>query len=149
MDEEELDFDPRIVICEKCGGIVKFRGGGTYECEDCGNIVLDDFGKVKDFLERRGPSNIMEISYATGLERNVVAKLLMDGRIQVLQHTADAKTCVNCGIPINYGKYCSNCAETISHRRANRAKSIKKENESGKMRFVDVEPAKKGRSKKK
>ena len=141
MDDEELEFDPGTVICEKCGGIVKFIGGGRYECLECGHIVLDDFGKVKEFLERRGPSNIMEISYATGLERSVVAKLLMDGRIQVLQNAKGNKTCANCGLPIAHGKYCKNCSDLLSKRRK-KEEALKDKQEHGGMRFIQVDTSK-------
>ncbi len=136
MSDEELEFDPGTVICEKCGGIVKFRGSGKYECSECGNIVLDDFGKVRDFLEKRGPSNIMEIAYATGLEKSVVSKLLMDGRIQVLQHSTNAKNCSRCGIPITRGKYCSECAELLSKIKK---KALTTKKDSSKMRFLNSE----------
>ena len=139
--EEELDFDPRIVICEKCGGVVKFQGAGVYKCDVCGHKVLDDFGKVKDFLERRGPSNIMEISYATGLERNVVAKLLMDGRIQVARQTVDGKVCANCGMPINHGKYCSDCSAVAAERKRKQIEKEKKKDQ-GKMHFLNKDSKK-------
>ena len=136
--DEKLDFDPSMVICEECGGVVKYSGAGTYICTECGNKVFDDFGKVKNFLEKRGPSNIMEIAYGTGLERNVIAELLMDGRIQVARTTVDGKVCMNCGIPITHGKYCDNCAPMAAERRAGGAKKENKEkksNEHSGMRF--------------
>ena len=150
MADEDLEFDPSTVLCEECGGIVRFRGSGRYVCEECGHVVLDDFGKVKDFLERRGPSNIMEISYATGLERSVVAKLLMDGRIQVLQKSENSRTCVNCGISIAHGKYCKNCSDLISRRRKKeeaKPKEKEKADHSG-MRFIQVDTGKKKKKKK-
>ena len=145
MSDEELEFDPGTVICEKCGGVVKFRGGGEYECSECGNVVLDDFGKVRQFLEKRGPSNIMEIAYATGLDKSVVSKLLMDGRIQVLQRTTDGKNCARCGIPITRGKYCAECGELIS-KSSRKGPSV--EEKKDKMHFLNNETAKKTGKKK-
>ncbi len=139
MSDEELEFDPGTVLCEKCGGIVKFRGSGEYECVDCGNVVLDDFGKVRQFLEKRGPSNIMEIAYATGLDKSVVSKLLMDGRIQVMQHTTEGKRCSRCGIPIARGKYCSECRQLISDSSRKGAPVEKTE----KMHFLNGDTTKK------
>ena len=130
--EEELDFDPSTVICEKFRGVVKFHGSGKYICSECGNVVLDDFGKVKDFLEKRGPSNIAEISYATGLEKTVIARLLMDGRIQVARQTVDGRICASCGVPINRGKYCSDCSLIIASQ-----KRSKKNEDQGKMHFLN------------
>lgn len=140
--DEELEFDPSIVVCEECGGIVKYQGSGAYVCIDCGHKVFDDYGKVKDFLEKRGPSNIMEISYATGLERNVVAKLLMDGRIQVARKSIDGKVCMNCGMPINHGKYCNDCAGLVAERKRKKAVSEKNKSDKSKIHFMGGDPKK-------
>ena len=151
MADEELEFDPGTVICEKCSGIMRYRGSGAYMCEDCESIVLDDFGKVKNFLEKRGPSNIMEIAYATGLERSTVAKMLMDGRIQVVQSSMESKTCLNCGIPIAHGKYCSNCALVVAKRHKKKMaeeEKKKKQNDSSRMRFINVDTSKHRKKKK-
>ena len=146
IDDEEIDFDPDTVICPECGGIVKFCGGGAYECSDCGHRVLNDFGKVKEFLEKRGPSNIMEISYATGLERTTSAKMLMDGRIQVTNQSSNQKACLNCGMPIKAGKYCEKCSPLMAERKK---KQEEKEKEGhSKMRFINVETTPKKKKKK-
>lgn len=33
--------------CEKCGGVMIFKGVGEYHCEDCGEVAYDDYGKVR------------------------------------------------------------------------------------------------------
>ena len=134
---DDLAFEPERVICEKCGGIVKYTGSGCYVCEDCGHEVMDDFGKVKAFLEKRGPSNIMEIAYGTGLEHSVVSKLLKDGRIQVYQNSAEGLICASCGAPIQRGKYCVNCSGRMADKRKDRVHIP--EGDEGKMRFMSTE----------
>ena len=144
MSDNDLGFEPKTVLCEKCGGIVKFRGSGRYECEDCGYVFLDDFGKVREFLEKRGPSNIMEISYATGIEKTVISKLLMDGRLQVTQLHGEGKKCLRCGIPIARGKYCAECEKTIPKTR----RTVKDpKNDDSKMRFINIESSDKKKKK--
>ena len=116
MEERDINFDPSIVICKKCSGIVRYRGGGVYVCEDCGNEVLDDYGKVRQFLEKRGPSNILEISAGTGLDRSVVNKFLKEGRLEVSPYSTVELVCSRCGMPIRYGEYCSKCRPEVEER---------------------------------
>ena len=87
----------------------------------------------------------MEIAYATGLDKSVVSKLLMDGRIQVLQHSSEAKKCAKCGVPITRGKYCSECSELIS-KISRKGGAI--EGKKDKMHFLNNETAKKSGKKK-
>ena len=113
MSDEVFDFNPSIVVCKECSGIMRYKGGGAYACEDCGFEVLDDYGKVRQFLEKRGPSNILEISAGTGLDRGVVNKLLKDGRLEVSQHSSVQLVCRRCGMGIRYGEYCSRCQNEV------------------------------------
>ena len=140
--DENMNIDPALVVCEKCGGIVRPRGSGVFACEDCGHEVMDDYGKVKTFLEKRGPSNILEISVGTGLERSVVSKLLSDGRIQVHQNATAGPTCANCGTPIQRGKYCTVCMSEMSGNRP-KGSVPRSKTDSSKMRFLGSEPGNK------
>ena len=54
--------------CDACGGRMIFKGGGSYECMECGKIALDAFGKVKVFLEECGGAQpMLVIAEATGV----------------------------------------------------------------------------------
>lgn len=35
----------RPTYCEKCGGVMVFKGVGEYRCEKCGYLDYDDYGK--------------------------------------------------------------------------------------------------------
>ena len=41
----EVDYH-RPIKCEKCGGIMVFKGVGEYQCEDCKFVAYDDYGKT-------------------------------------------------------------------------------------------------------
>lgn len=53
-DLEKLIIGNKPVQCEFCGGKLFYTGSGKYKCSSCGCIVMDDFGKVKEFLEKTG-----------------------------------------------------------------------------------------------
>ena len=50
---EELTINPALVVCKECSGVMRYRGGGLYVCEECKHEELDDYGKVRQFLEKR------------------------------------------------------------------------------------------------
>ena len=52
-------MENRPIRCEKCKGKLFYTGSGTYTCEDCEHVMLDDFGKVKAYLEEHGIGTII------------------------------------------------------------------------------------------
>ncbi|MBO4396563.1 MAG: hypothetical protein J5819_09490 [Eubacterium sp.] len=141
FNDDSYNINPSIIVCSECSGIMRYKGAGRYVCEDCKHEVLDDFGKVRQFLEKRGPSNVFEISAGTGIPRSVVNKLLKDGRLQVSPHSEVGLVCSRCGMAIRFGEYCNRCQEEISNIEArNKKKGIynvfNEEKEDGKMRFL-------------
>ena len=47
----------RPTYCEKCGGVMVFKGVGEYECEKCGALEYDDYGKVRNYIEKHMGAN--------------------------------------------------------------------------------------------
>lgn len=111
--EDLVEVNSEFIVCKECGGMVRYQSSGRHVCEDCGKVYLDDFGKVKAFLEKRGPSNIVEIAAGTGLSRTGVNKLLREGRIQVAENSQVLLLCESCGKPIKYGRYCQKCFDKL------------------------------------
>ena len=70
-DIEKLLLTNKPTKCE-CGGKLFHIGGGKYECEKCGNLVLDDFGKVKQFLEENNVPGI------AGIDTRALTKILRE-----------------------------------------------------------------------
>ena len=143
MSREDFDLDPSTVVCTECSGVMRYKGGGTYVCQDCGHEVMDNYGKVRQFLEKRGPSNVFEISAGTGLSRAVVNNMLKDGRLQVSAHSSVNLICSRCGVPIRFGEYCNKCQADLNELDArNKRKGVinvfSKETGTGeeKMRFL-------------
>ena len=142
--DDELDFNPHIVVCRECEGAMIYKGTGRYVCEKCGHEEFDDYGKVRRFLETNGPSNIFEISEGTGLPRTKVTKLFKEGRLEVAKNSDAALICRRCGMPIRAGEYCSRCeAEMSGLENRNRKRGIYNvlnedgTTKDGKMRFLE------------
>ena len=102
-----------IYRCKKCGASMIYRGSGRYVCEMCNYEFLTDFGIIKKYLNDHGPSNMVEISNATGVSRRVIRELLKEGRIEVSQSSGEILHCLACGLPIRFGSYCASCAEKL------------------------------------
>ena len=103
-----------LIRCNICKKKVQFIGGGKYKCNSCGNIVLDDFGKVKEFLEENGPSPSIIISTATGVSTQVIEQFLKEGRIEIPKGSSYFIKCEKCGASIRYGRYCNVCIKQLA-----------------------------------
>lgn len=79
-----LNDDDKPVKCSKCGAIVKYKSHGEYLCsnEECGNIERDNFGKIRDYLDRHGPVSATVISQETGISVNKITAYLAEGRLE-------------------------------------------------------------------
>ena len=109
-DFNEYFMENRPYQCEACGGKMLYKGGGEYECRDCGGAAWDDFGKVKAFLEEYGTQPALVISEATGVPMEVLRELLREGRLQLPADSKIFLSCEKCGCAIRSGRYCSECA---------------------------------------
>ncbi len=122
-----------------------FKGVGEYQCEGCGAVDYDDYGKVRRYIEEHRGATAAQIEGAIGISQRTIRQMLKDGRIEV---TADSKVflhCEMCGKPIRSGQYCREC-EIIAHRqfeqeqreqmkRSMQGVGAGPKNESGQKRF--------------
>ena len=84
---EKLIVDNKPVQCTKCNGKMKYLQGGMYQCMECGYESLDDFGKVKQFLNENGPTSALIISKATGVNAEIVEMFLKQGRLEIPENS--------------------------------------------------------------
>lgn len=108
MDELE-----KYRTCRVCHGRMELTSAGKFICERCGAVELNDFGKVKAFLDENGPSTAFVISQATGVRLKVVDELLLDGRLEIPEGSKEYIHCQKCGCEIRYGRYCPDCARSL------------------------------------
>ncbi|MCQ2080995.1 MAG: hypothetical protein MJZ11_05010 [Lachnospiraceae bacterium] len=80
--EDELYHRP--TKCEKCGGRYIKHIRGIYKCEKCGNEAMDDYGKVRAFVEANPGTNVTEVVKGTGVSRNTVNQMIEDGKFDLI-----------------------------------------------------------------
>lgn len=114
-DVRRLLSDDIVTNCEKCSGGMQYKGSGRYVCQECGAEFLNDFGKVKKYINDHGPSNAVTISEGTGVSRRKIRDFLRDGRVEIVEDAAAGVSfCLSCGLPIRSGNYCQKCLERIA-----------------------------------
>lgn len=133
-------------ICVKCNGIMIFKGVGEYQCEDCGEIEYDDYGKVRNYIEQHRGANAAEVEAGTGVTQKSIRKMLRESRIQIAEGSQVFLRCDLCGKSIRSGVYCPECEIKVhrnieEHQRSMmhddaRAYGMSRTGEDGQMRFV-------------
>lgn len=115
MTKEEKRFlEHRPVYCEDCGGKMFYQDAGMYQCEECGNIALDDFGKIKEYLDEHNGATAKEISIETGVELKIIGMFLKDGRLQIPNGSKMFIKCERCGCSLRNGRYCEDCTKELA-----------------------------------
>lgn len=70
--------------CSKCMSTrISYTGCGEYECADCKNIELDDYGKVRNFLEKHSGANMADVVRATSVSEQTIKRMIQDGKIDL------------------------------------------------------------------
>lgn len=101
----------RPTICQKCGGIMVYKGLGEYQCEDCGTLEYDDYGKVRNYLEVHRGANVSEISSYTGVTHKAIRDMIKEYRFEIIDNRGGYLRCEMCGVNINSGRLCPQCEE--------------------------------------
>jgi len=109
QDLETLLIENKPTKCELCGEKVYYLDGGQYQCRNCEHIMLDDFGKVKEYIEAHGPAPAMVIESATGVKQEVIDFFLKKGRVEIPEGSKYYIKCEKCRCSIRYGRFCPDC----------------------------------------
>lgn len=110
-DLEKLAFK-KPGQCDACGGNLEYRGLGRYRCLECGKELLDDYGKIKKYFEKHGPTPVLQIARDTGISKEKIKILLKRGTAELPVGSSFSLKCEKCGMPIRYGRYCTVCSNT-------------------------------------
>lgn len=105
----------RPTICPQCGGIMVFKGVGEYECEDCRYVAYDDYGKVRNYLEKHEGATAAQVSGATGVSQHAIRDMLKESRLEIAANSKAFLKCERCGASIRSGRFCHRC-EMNYHR---------------------------------
>lgn len=106
----------RPINCEECEGLMIFKGVGEYECEKCGFIAYDDYGKTRLFLEKNPGANAGEVELRTGVSQKSIRQMLKEKRFEISADSAVFMTCEICGAQIRSGSMCAKCEKEYHQR---------------------------------
>ena len=112
--KKKFEKDTRPTFCPICTGTLEYTGLGEYTCAQCGAKILDDYGKVRKFLDANGPSPAVVISEGTGVPVPKINQFLREGRVEIPDGSGVYIRCENCGTEIRFGRYCSACAAKLA-----------------------------------
>ena len=111
QDLETFLLTHKPVECEICGSKVYYVAGGEYQCRKCEHTMLDDFGKIKQYIDMFGPSPAVEIEESTGVRREVIDLFLKKGRLEIPEGSSYFIKCEKCKCSIRFGRFCPDCAK--------------------------------------
>lgn len=121
MNEEEILLSRNIHVprvCEKCGKAnPQYMGVGEYKCSECGYIMYDDFGRVRNYLEVHSGATQSEVSRETGVAMDTIRQFLKDERLEIAAGSGVMLACEICKAPIRSGRYCAACARVVEQRK--------------------------------
>ena len=121
-----LDDYHRPTVCKECEGIMVYRGIGEYRCEDCGKVAYDDYGKVRNYLEKYKGANVTEISTYTGVSHKKIREMVKENRFEVIDERMGFVKCESCGVNIKSGRLCQNCEISYHRKIEEDARSMRK-----------------------
>lgn len=121
-DFVDLDVYNRPVECPECGGVMVFKGCGEYRCEKCKYVDYDDYGKVRNYVEKNSGVTMAQAADATGVKQKTIRTMLKESRLEVADGSAVYLKCEMCGISIRSGRVCSKCEVEYNKRVEERAR---------------------------
>lgn len=114
-DLNKILISNKKTICKECGGITEYLYSGVYRCKDCGKQAMDNFGKVKAYIEEYGPSPAAIIAEGTGVSMQEIDSFLRTGRIEIPEGSKYFIKCERCSCDIRYGRFCPECVRELAN----------------------------------
>lgn len=112
-------------FCDKCNGVMVFKGVGEYKCEDCGNVEYDDYGKVRNYIEKHQGATSAQVSMATGVSQKAIRDMLKEERLEIAAGSNSFLACEMCGAKIRYGRVCRGCEAAYHQSLEDKARHTK------------------------
>ncbi|BBF41942.1 flagellar protein [Lachnospiraceae bacterium KM106-2] len=139
LSENYIIADKKL-FCKKCGAPMEYKYAGIYGCTECEYTFMDDFGKVKNYINLHGPTSGAIISDATGVSLEKINGFLRKGRVEIPEGSEFYIKCERCGTDIRYGRFCPECVRELAGKitvafTADEIGEKPKHKQGGKMRF--------------
>ncbi len=125
-----LDYYNVPHTCKKCGGVMVYQGIGEYQCEECGFVDYDDYGKARSYIEAHPGATAAAIELETGVSQKSIRQMLRDERIEVAANSKSFIHCEICGKDIRSGRFCKDC-EVKAHRSLEEKERVQRKNMAG------------------
>ncbi|MBO6133995.1 MAG: MerR family transcriptional regulator [Lachnospiraceae bacterium] len=102
----------RPEVCDKCGNsMLDYKGLGEYKCIKCSNIMFDDYGRVRRYLEENPGATVAETSEAVNVPQKQITIMLKEERLEITKSSRSFLRCESCGAPITSGRFCDTCKQ--------------------------------------
>lgn len=148
--EQDYELVPQAALklsnhirCPICKTIFRDSVIGINKCPQCGYEELNDFGKVRTYLEENGNAPAHVISKATGVSIKRIDRFLLEGRLEIPEGSPVYIKCQSCGTDLRYGRFCAECALKmckqiqVKFNEMDVGEQPKNKKISGKMQFLD------------
>ena len=86
-----------------------FKGCCEYKLEKCRYVGYDDYGKVRNYVEKHGGSTAAQVSEATGVKQKTIRTMLKESRLEIADGSNSFLKCEMCGVNIRSGRVCPKC----------------------------------------
>ncbi|MDO4188705.1 MAG: hypothetical protein Q4D29_06915 [Lachnospiraceae bacterium] len=128
---EKKDYNSPTT-CEKCGcRRIQYMGVGEYKCEECGLFMYDDYGKVRNYIEKNPGATTTEVSNAVGVSKEKIRRLLRDDKIQIAPGSVSFLSCEKCGTSIRSGRFCASCQNEVNAATAGARANLRSQSING------------------
>jgi len=97
--------------CVRCGKL--FNRLSRPICPNCAGEEERRANVVMGFLKDNPSATIEEISESTGVDSQVILRLIRDDRVRASTTGSVPRNCKACGAPIDAGQYCGHCLRKL------------------------------------
>ena len=106
-----------MTTCPDCGCDLIKQREGEYKCPQCKKTYLDDFGKIRTFLEENPNASIQDIVNNVKVPRRVINEYIDYCHLEYSGSSYGYSVCQYCGATLRCGTICPACAEKGEARR--------------------------------
>lgn len=100
--------------CEHCKGKIYYVERGKYLCKTCGHVTLDDFAKIKEFLDEKGEVLAQMWAEKIGVDSQSIEYLFHRALKEIPEEESSVAQCERCGCSIPSGRFCTVCTRELA-----------------------------------